>query len=400
MPVRGLDRDAERAGDLLGLKTAGEHADDLGLAVGQPRRALDPRRPLARRLDDGRHRVGVESSGAGFLAQDLRRSFGRDRLPVRTRLGHRVEGVGGREQACGKRKLRAAGAAVVAGAVEALVVGSGNGRQLRQELRAREHPLGVVGMEPHLLPLIRGQRSGLLPDPRACDRHAPEVVDERGASKGSDAGLVDPAAPRRRCGELRHRRRSDPPDTARSGRRSCPSRRARDRARSPSSTSGGPRLAGERLVPRRRPLVEARISPALSTRQAATSGSNACPARSRTRRTTRSSPPSRRWKAASTARWTIRIGSGISSPFARPSGPWPSQRSNRWARRPCTDARQPQPVGEHPGHLAGGGEVRARLPRHPRQPAGDLTRAHQAAAVRVGKRAQQPGQDLAPRPVA
>ena len=36
-----------------------------------------------------------------------------------------------------------------------------------------------------------------------------------------------------------------------------------------------------------------------------------------------------RWKAASTATCTIRIGSGISSPFARRSGPWPSQRSVR-----------------------------------------------------------------------
>ena len=41
--VGGLGRDPERARDLLGLQAAGEQADDLGLALGQPRRPLDPR---------------------------------------------------------------------------------------------------------------------------------------------------------------------------------------------------------------------------------------------------------------------------------------------------------------------------------------------------------------------
>ena len=54
-----------------------------------------------------------------------------------------------------------------------------------------------------------------------------------------------------------------------------------------------------------------------------------------------------------------------------------------------------QPVGEHPGHLARGREVRAHLPRHLRQSAGELARAHQPPALRVGKRADEPGQDLA-----
>ena len=119
-----------------------------------------------------------------------RRPFGRERRAVRARLGHRVVGVGGREQARGKRKLRAGRAAVVAGAVEALVVRSGNRRERRQELRAREDPLGVVRVEPHLLPLIRGQRPRLLPDPRV-DRDPSEVVDERRAPKrGTPASSI------------------------------------------------------------------------------------------------------------------------------------------------------------------------------------------------------------------
>jgi hypothetical protein len=82
---------------------------------------------------------------------------------------------------------------------------SGNRRQRRQELRAREHPLGVVGVKPHPLPLIRAQRPPLLPDTRIdCDPS--EVVDERRASKRHDAGFVDPATPRRRRGQLRHAR--------------------------------------------------------------------------------------------------------------------------------------------------------------------------------------------------
>ncbi len=49
-----------------------------------------------------------------------------------------------------------------------------------------------------------------------------------------------------------------------------------------------------------------------------------------------------------------------------------------------------QPGGKHPSHLARGCEVWAHLSRHPRQAAGDLARAHEPPALRIGKRAQEP----------
>lgn len=85
----------------------------------------------------------------------------------------------------------------------------------------------------------------------------------------------------------------------------------------------------------------ARISSASSRRQAAISGSKACPDRSRTTPTTCAVSPSRRWKAASIATATIRIGNGIASPFARPSGPWPSHGSSRYASSGGTESGLP-----------------------------------------------------------
>jgi hypothetical protein len=61
--------------------------------------------------------------------------------------------------------------------------------------------------------------------------------------------------------------------------------------------------------------------------------------------------------------------------------------------------RKPQPVGQHRRHLAGGGEVRTRLPHHPRKPPRNLNRAHRPRALGVGKRADEPSQDFASRPV-
>ena len=81
--VGGLDRDPETLGDLLGLEAAGEHAEDLGLALGQPGWALQSRHPLPGRLDHGGDRVGVKAAGARLASQVLGRPFRRHRLPVR-----------------------------------------------------------------------------------------------------------------------------------------------------------------------------------------------------------------------------------------------------------------------------------------------------------------------------
>jgi hypothetical protein len=102
-----------------------------------------------------------------------------------------------------------------------------------------------------------------------------------------------------------------------------------------------------------------------------------------------------RWKAASTATWTIRIGSGSSSRFARPSGPWPSQRSSRWAR-----SLEPQATSRARRRAfrtrRQGADAAA---RHSGNPVCHLSRAHEPSAAGVEKRADEPAQDFASRAV-
>jgi hypothetical protein len=122
VPVGGLDRDPERARDLLCLQAVGEHRDHLDLAVGEPRRTLDARRSLARGLEHCGNGVGVKLSGVRLPGEDSRRPLGRQRLTVGSRLGHRVVGVSRAEQPRGNAELRTGRPAVMAGSVEALVM--------------------------------------------------------------------------------------------------------------------------------------------------------------------------------------------------------------------------------------------------------------------------------------
>ena len=80
--IGGLDRDAQHARDLLGLQAACEQRDDLDLAIGQPGRAVDPRRALPGGLQHRGHGVRVEPSRAGLVSQQLRRRLGGQRLAV------------------------------------------------------------------------------------------------------------------------------------------------------------------------------------------------------------------------------------------------------------------------------------------------------------------------------
>ena len=100
-----LTRDPETSGDLLGLEAAGKHAEDLGLALGQPGWALQSPHPLPGRLDHGGDRVGVKAAGACLASQVLGRPFRAHQLAVRPWLTHRVEGVGGREKTGRQGKL-------------------------------------------------------------------------------------------------------------------------------------------------------------------------------------------------------------------------------------------------------------------------------------------------------
>ena len=85
------------------------------------------------------------------------------------------------------------------------MVGSGDRRQARQERRAAEHALRVVRVQPDLLPLVRRERRGPLPDE---DRHrqAADIVDEGAAANGDDVDGVETAMPPGRRGERRHTR--------------------------------------------------------------------------------------------------------------------------------------------------------------------------------------------------
>ena len=177
-------------------------------------------------------------------------AIGRHRLAVGPRLGHRVIGVDGREQTRRRRLAGRVCPTVIAGPVEPLVMRARDRCERRERRRPQQHPLGLVRVQPDLLPVVRRQRPGPVPDVDGC-RDAPEVVHGRCATKGEDRGLVESAPPSRRLrergdarrmagevgggqvGEVAHRREG-PVDRV--------------------ALQGQPRawLAGERLVPRRR----------------------------------------------------------------------------------------------------------------------------------------------------
>jgi hypothetical protein len=116
--VGGLDRDAERMRHLLGLQTARQQGHDPDLALGQTRWMLDRRRLLPRRFQHGAHRLAIEPPGPALLPDHVRGVLGWDRLAVRPWLGHRLVGIGGREQPRSGSERAASNTAVVARAVE------------------------------------------------------------------------------------------------------------------------------------------------------------------------------------------------------------------------------------------------------------------------------------------
>ena len=218
-------------------------------------------------------------AAAALRAQPLGGLGRRQRRPVRPRLGHRVEGVGGGEQPRRRRQLGGGRSAVVAGAVQTLVVGAGQRRQRRQQRGAHQHALGVIGVQADLLPLVGSQRPGLLPDAR-MDRDAPEVVHaaraadrrdlvvahpQRRAAAGSerrDAGRVTGQVRRGEVGEVTHRPQSTvdlPPPPA-----------------STAAPARQPSVCSHADASRSSARMLARVRPPGSV---AISGSNACPAR-------------------------------------------------------------------------------------------------------------------------
>ena len=190
----------------LVIKPRREEHDDLRLACGEPGRAFQSRRLAPGRLDDSGDCVGVEMATVGLGGESFGRLLRDEWVTVRARFAHRVERVGGGEQPRWHRQLRCGRAAVVAGAVEVLMVGSGDGCKRGEEPRPGEHTFGVVGVQAHLLPLVSGQRTALLPD--ACVHgDTTKIVHETRPQHVPHAACRDPTALRSRCCELGYSRR-------------------------------------------------------------------------------------------------------------------------------------------------------------------------------------------------
>ena len=186
MTVRSLHRDAQHPGDLPGGAAPRQQREHLLLPAGQTVRAVEPRHRLSRRLDHRGHGVRVQTPRPRLVRERLRRLLGRQGRAVRTRLALGVEHVRRCQQAGGAGQLGGGDAAVVAGPVQALVVSAGDRLEVRPERAVGQHPLGPVGVQAHVLPLVGGQRTRPAPGGRA-HRHPAQVVHQ--------PGTPDPATP-------------------------------------------------------------------------------------------------------------------------------------------------------------------------------------------------------------
>ena len=188
---------------------AHEHEEHLQLALGQAGRQLARSlraRGARRRRAPRRRRPGRAVPRSASRRSSASAAGGVERRPVRPRLAHRAVAVGGGEDAGRLVERRPAGAAVVAGAVEPLVVGAGQEPDRGERRRLGERALGEVRVQPHALPFAEPERARLLPD-RVRHADAAEVVRERGASHERDGVRRQAHAPGGGLGELGHARR-------------------------------------------------------------------------------------------------------------------------------------------------------------------------------------------------
>ena len=342
----GLHRDAESVADRLVGVAADEREQHLELARrepgGQLARALGD--PMAGRREHGRDGVRLEAALARF-AQQL--GLGRrrvERRPVRAGFAHRDVAVGGGEDAGRLVELGRAHAAVIAGAVEALVVRARDLADRCERRGLREGAFGEVRVQPHALPLSERERGGLLPD-RVRHADAAEVMGERGAPDGRDVVLVEVRAPGGGLGKLgdgravlaqpRRLQAGDRGDRRepRVDRLAVQPDRRRGldrRARSPTSASSSSS-----------PSIASRFATASSARR----GSYAAPERSSSTAQARSSPAAERNSEASLATCSRRIDIGICSP-ATGGRPSPSQRAKTYPSASWMLGRSPSQAGE------------------------------------------------------
>ena len=242
--------------------------------------------------------------------------------------------------------------------------------------RAAEDALGVVGVQPDLLPLVRRQRPRLLPD-RGGIGDAPEVVDERGAADSAPRRRRRARTARRRGGQLGHAGgmagqvgRGEVGEVAH--------RRQRAIDRVALERQLRRRFGGERRVPGRAVRVEREELLGVVGEPAAT------PGRTRARRARGRTP--RGVLRPPTMRWKVGVAGDVHDPHGerdllaagRPGSPLPSQRSVNAANSACTEGGSPSRSVSICADLAQRGEV---------APVASVPRA--AGGARSGRRADR-----------
>jgi hypothetical protein len=392
----GLDRDPEPPRDLLGLQAASEQGKDLGLALGQPRRPLHSWDALPGGLQHSGDGVGVQPSGTDLPAEGLSGLCGRERRPVGPRLGHGVVGVGGGEQARRLREIRGGGSAVVARAIQPLVVEAGHGYQCGQERRAGEDALGVVGVQPDPFPVVRRERRRLLPDTDR-NRHPPEIVHQRSSPELQQVSGLKTTLLARRRGQLGDTGRVA--DQVRRGKIGKVAHRPKgtlDRL----ALQGQPRarLAGERLLPSgpvgvERQEFRGRVGH-----------------RDRHGRVERAARPSADHPCGELRAPEHVLERGVAGHRGDPHRqgnvlvPGPTGQAlavpalDQIPEQALHGRGQPQTVGQHLGHLAERGDMPLELLGRPRHAPHDLHGPHRRRTARVGNCPHDPGHHLGRRP--
>ena len=120
----------------------------------------------------------VEDAPGHHLGDRARGRLGRHGGPPRANLGHGLVDVAGGQQSRGGIKRGASHPAVVAAAVDTLVVGPGDRGEGREGRGLSKNPLAVVGVQtdPFAFGIVEG--TGLVPD-AVGDADAPQVVQQR-----------------------------------------------------------------------------------------------------------------------------------------------------------------------------------------------------------------------------
>ena len=340
--------DSSRVGDLLVGAAARHQPQHVDLRGAEPARTGGAV-PLIALAGGRQHRLdglAVQVPRLGFLAQRGRHLAGRDRLPVRPRLAHRLVHVGDRQQPRPRRQRRRRHL-LVAGAVDALVIqrpqrakrASSGGRASTCPvyfvcIRTRSHSASDSGPS---FSQTRGRHTG-----------AADVVHPARPTEFLDGGGRAPSARRRgpparrrppsaractRTGDARTRpspaarRRAArrpgtraPPAPSRWRRPRAARRRARPAAWRPARASPGPAPDPARVPPVRLSMALTTSSPVLAAPRSRTAVKNSC---------------------ASSATCTTRAASASPSPRRRFGPPLPSQRSKACPSAWRTRATQP-----------------------------------------------------------